>query len=322
MPKDFFYKPQKEEITTEPDLGLFDRSRKKSSRSKSDFFELLLTKELNRYYRLSYQNLVNEIKEVINKIMVFKDGRTRIKEQRDRAKLLLPFLVKEVDKLIPNYGNPTKINWIGRKWQINRSLSDINIKFSSEKSIGISTKSTRSGKGTQKNIGLKELKRYLGLKIDKELIEMKNKIISKVALQNKELKEIAKKGMTFIRKNKYRFPVIQKIGREYGIPLQQLAVKESVKLFNKLPFIRKKEFVNFILGFKEEELLLNAFISGKQNYIYWNEALTRLIGDDLKAVEEGNKGYYILSNGKYFIRIQVNFTNGIGISPFCERAFL
>lgn len=319
---DFFYKSQEEKISLEADSGLFDRSRKKSNRSKADFFELLLVKELNQYYKLSSLNLENEIKELTDKIMAFNDGLIRIEEQKTRVKFLLPFLVKEINKLIPSYRKPTKISWIGRKWQTNKSLSDIDIVFLSGKNIGISTKSTRIGKGTQKNIGLKELKKYLHLNIDQELIEMKNKMISKIARQNKELKEIAKKGMSFIKKNKYKFPIIQKIGKEYGIPLQQLAVKESVKLFNKLIPNKKKEFINFILGFSEKELLLNAFVSGKQIYIYWNRSLSNLVSDNLKAVNEGNRGYHIASNGKKIIRIQVNFTNGIGISAFCERAFL
>ncbi len=322
MVDDPLYKSQEEKILLEADQGLFDRSRQKSSRSKADLFELLLVVELNRYYKLPYQDSEIEIKKLISKIMDFKDGSVRIEEQKDRVKFLLPFLVKELDKLIIVNGKPIEVRWIGRKWQTNKTLSDINIKFLSGKNIGISTKSTRSGKGTQKNIGLKELKEYLGLNIDKELTNMKNKIISKVAIQNKELKAITKKGMTFIKNNKYKFPIIQKIGKEFGIPLQQLAVKESVKLFNQLTPNKKKAFINFILGVRKEEFLLNAFASGKQIHIYWNISLSALVGGNLKAVNEGDRGYHIASNNKKIIRIQVNFTNGIGISAFCERAFL
>lgn len=288
MSNDLIYKPQEEKISSEPDFGLFDRSRKKSSRSKADLFELLLVKELNKYSKLSCLNLNDEIKNLINKIKLFKDGSTRIKEQNKRVRLLLPYITKELNKLITTEGKIIKIVWIGRDWQTHKTLADIDIKFLSGKIIGISTKSTRSGKGTQKNIGLKELKKYLGLNIDEELLEMKNKIISKVSAQNKYLKEIAKKGITFIKKNKYRFPIIEKIGKEYGVPLQQLAVKESVKLFNKLTFEKKKAFINFILGFEEKGPLLNAFISGKTTHLYWNISLTSLVGDDLKAVDEGS----------------------------------
>lgn len=316
------YKPLSEKVSFEPELGLFDKSRRKSSRSKADFFELLLTKELRQYYKLPYTDLEKEIKKLIREIMIFKDGLIRVEEQKKRAKLLSPLIVKELDKLIIINGKPIKIDWVGRGWQTNKSLSDIEIIFLSGKILGISIKSTRSGKGTQKNIGLKELKKYLGLNIDKELLNMKNKIISKVALQNKVLNEISKKGMTSIKKNKYKFPIIQKIGKEYGILLQQLAVIESVKLFNQLTINKKKNFMNFIFGFRAGELLLNAIVSGKQVNIYWNVNLSNLISNNLKAIGEGEKGYYIISNGKKIIRIQVNFTNGIGISAFCERAFL
>lgn len=290
MNDDFIYKPLSKKVSSEPELGLFDKSHQESSRSKADFFELFLTKELNQYYKLPYIDLENEIKKLIRKIMVFKDGLIRITEQKNRVKLLSPFLIKELDKLITINGKPIEIRWVGRGWQTSKTLSDIKITFLSGKFLGISIKSTRSGKGTQKNIGLKELKKYLGLNIDKELLNMKNKIISKIALQNKKLDEIAKKGITSIKKNKYKFPIIEKIGKEYGVLLQQLAVKESVKLFNQLPLNKKKKFMNFIFGFREGELLLNAIISGKQIHIYWNINLINLISNNLEAIGEGERG--------------------------------
>lgn len=320
---DFVYKPQQEKIFSEPtSITLFDKSRQKSNRSKADLFELLIVKELSRHYNLTYQEIEKFIEEITKRIEIFKDGSERVIEQQKRVKLLIPFLIKEIDKLIPKLGRPIKIIWIGRKWQTIKTLSDISINFSLGKNLGISIKSTRSGKGTQKNIGLKELKSYIGLNIDQKLLEMKKKIILKIARQNKELKEIAEKGMTAVKKNKYKFPVIQEIGKEFGVPLQKLAVIESVNCFNKLDLDKKKDFLNFIFGLTGNELLLNAFMSGKKNYIYWNNSLINLVGNDLKAVKKGDKGYYISSKDKNIVRIQVNFTNGIGISAFCERAFI
>ncbi len=322
MVDDSLYKSQEEKILTEAESGLFDRSRQKSSRSKADLFELLLAVELNKCYKLPYRDLEAEIKKLISKVMDFKDGLVRVEEQKSRVKFLLPFLVKELDKLIMIDGKPVEVRWIGRKWQTNKTLSDINIKFLSGKNIGISTKSTRSGKGTQKNIGLKELKRFLGLDIDKELIKMKSDIILEVANKNTELKEISKRGISFIKKNKYKYPIIQIVGKKYGIPLQQLAVKESVKKFNGLSLSKKKDLMKFIFGIKGDELLLNVLISGKRVEIYWNKNLNELVRSNLVAVGEGDKGYQIVSDGRKIVRIQVNFTNGIGISAFCERAFL
>lgn len=322
MIDDSIYQIAKEKVSSEPDLGLFDRSRKKSSRSKADFFELLLAKELSKYFNLPVLDLEKEIKGLTEKIMNFKDGLARIDEQKNRVNLLLSTLIKEISQLIKINGNPKKIVWVGRSWQKNKTLSDINIEFNSGKKIGISTKSTRSGKGTQKNIGLKELKRFLGLDIDKELIKMKNNIILEVAGKSKELKEISKRGISFIKQNKYKYPIIQIVGKKYGIPLQQLAVKESVRKFNGLSLIKKQELMEFIFGIKDDELLLNVLVSGKHVEIYWNKSLDELVSGNLMAVGEGDKGYQIVSDGKKIVRIQVNFTNGIGISAFCERAFL
>jgi len=38
--------------------------------------------------------------------------------------------------------------------------------------------------------------------------------------------------------------------------------------------------------------------------------------------EKNGKGYYITVDEEPILRIQANFTNGIGLSAFCERVFL
>jgi len=106
MNDNFIYKSLGEKVSLEPEFGLFDKSRRKSSRSKADLFELLLTKELNKHYKLPYKDLENEIKKLISQITVFKDGLIRIEEQKNRVKLLSPFLTKELDKLIIINGKP------------------------------------------------------------------------------------------------------------------------------------------------------------------------------------------------------------------------
>ena len=56
-------------------------------------------------------------------------GSLGLRNKKNRVKFLLPFLVKELDKLIITDGKPIEVRWIGRKWQTNKTLSDINIKF-------------------------------------------------------------------------------------------------------------------------------------------------------------------------------------------------
>lgn len=138
-----------------------------------------------------------------------------------------------------------------------------------------------------------------------------------------ELAKISQAGRTIIRENKYKFPIIQKLGKKHGSPVQKLAVSQSVELFNNLPRDKKLDFLEHILGIEESKPLLNAGVKGKEPYLFWNERFNKLLTGEIKAVsEDGSKGYHVTVDSDKIIRIQANFTNGIGLSAFCERAFL
>jgi len=305
------------------DILTLEDSKRKSSRSKADLFELLLTLKLRKYYKLNTESIDQEIIDLRKDILKFFNGDSRIDEQNKRANILLPLLIKEINnKLIPKFGKLTSITWVGREWQTKQSLSDIDIDFKSGRGVGFSIKSTRSGKGTQKNLGTESLKKYLNLNIENELRDMWKRIRSDLATQKRELEEISKRGTTIIRKNKYRFPIIQEIGKKHGLSVQKIAVKRSVENFNKLSLERKLDFVGHILGLREIKPLINAGVEGDKPYLYWNEKFNRILEKKLGAEAVDGKGYYIMAGSKPIIRIQANFTNGIGLSAFCERAFL
>jgi len=151
---------------------------------------------------------------------------------------------------------------------------------------------------------------------------MWGKIRLDLAAEGRELKEISQEGTTIIRKNKYRFPLIQEIGKKYGLVVQKIAIKRSVENFNKFSPKRKMDFIEYILGLKEIKPLINTGVEGNKPYLYWNEKFNRILEQKLNAKTVDGKGYYIMAGEKPIIRIQANFTNGIGLSAFCERAFL
>lgn len=301
-----------------------EESRKKSSRSKADMFEVLLALRLSDHYGLETTLLKKELAVLEAELARFLNGERRVSEQQQRLNILLPILVKELDDaLVPESGKPVEIKWVGREWQARRTLSDINIKFSSGYRLGISVKSTRSGKGTQKNLGTRSLRELLGLDLTGEVKDMWQRVSVALSRRGGKLAELSKEGATVIRKSKYQFPIIQEIGKRCGYPVQKIGIEKSVKLFNNLTPKRKLDFVEHILGIEESIPLLNAGVVGEQPYLYWNEDFNKLLTGTLAAkMERGVKGYYITVDGTPILRIQANFTNGIGLSAFCERAFL
>lgn len=105
-------------------------------------------------------------------------------------------------------------------------------------------------------------------------------------------------------------------------PVQELAVDKSVKLFNALPKKKKLAFLEEIFGIKSTKPLLSVLVEKDTPQLYWNETMRGLIEGKLVAEKIKDKSYRISADKKSLVRLQASFTNGIGLSAFCERAFL
>jgi len=298
-------------------------SKRKSSRSKADLFEVLVAIGLSDVYKLKKDKLEKIKQELESIISKFPNGEKRTEEQYKRASILIPVLIEKLNSdIIPTHGGIKTINWIGRRWQEEETLSDLDLTFDSDFVMGVSLKSTRQGLGTQKNLGYEKLKQLLGLDIDKELKEIWANIRRDLSNAGGELAKISAKGQGEIKNAKYRFPVIQKIGKRYGTPVQELAVDKSVKLFNALPKKKRLAFLEEIFGIKSTNPLLSVLVEKDTPQLYWNETMRGLIEGELVAEKIKDKSYRISADKKPLVRLQASFTNGIGLSAFCERAFL
>jgi len=294
---------------------------KKSSRSKADLFEVLIANYLAKVFRIK-KNFKKETNNLTNLLKRFENGQFRTEEEQIRAKQtsieLIKFLKRE------NINNVKDVEWVGRQHQAQKTLSDVDLTLTSNKVIGVSLKSTRIGLGTQKNLGYRTLKEHLSLNIDKEIEKMWEKIRLDLGKNGGKLKLLANAARGVIKNKKRKYPVIKKIGKKYGYPVQVKSVKQSIKNFNNLGQEKKSAFVKLIFGLeKGERRLLNVVTQENKTSIYWNEVYNSIVsGKGLRARKLKNVSYGIYSNNKLILRLQASFTNGIGISAYCQRAFL
>jgi hypothetical protein len=301
-----------------------EQSGNKSSRLKADYFEVTVALGLCEFYDVKNPTLARDRNLLIRKLKLLKDGDLRVAEQEKRAKLAVFHITQEL-ALLNGKDFPMKIDWVGRGWQKGESLSDIDLTLRSNKSIGVSLKSTRTGKGTQKNLGSAKLEKYLGLEIRKEVEMMWVQIRREMENLGGPLKKLSTTNKTNIRHAKYKFPVIQKIGESAGLPVQALAAKKSVILFNRSPIEKRRAFLDLIFGAKEKNPLLSVLVEGGTPSSQWNNYFPYSSSKNIKAVLQNRsdtKSYLIYVDGKPLIRVQASFTNSIGLSAFCERAFL
>lgn len=302
------------------EINLTD-SLRKSSRSKADLFEVLIAEFLARNYGIKkdFSKLISELKNFITK---FENGQSRIKEQEGKVKetsrKLINFLKKE------GVNNIKDVEWIGRYHQAKHTLSDVDLTLKNNEVIGVSLKSTRLGLGTQKNLGYETLKNYLLLNIDKELEKMWKDIRLELKQKGGYLKSLSNSSKIDIRNKKRDYPIIQEIGKKHGHPVQVNSVRQSINNFNNLSEEKKSNFMRLLFGLGENKRkLLNVIAQKDKVLIYWNEVYNSIVsGESLRAEKIGDVSYEIYFKDKPIIRLQASFTNGIGISPYCQRAFL
>jgi len=295
----------------------------KSSRSKADLFEVKVTQGLIKHYNIN-RDYSKEIRDLEVQIRNFTNGERRLGEQFERIDMIVPEIIKFLDGELNKNKKIKDVKWIGRKHKKEASLSDVDIIFADNTIIGVSLKSVGSGTGTQKNLGYDAVKKYLNIDIENDINRMWSQIRNELKKEgSKMLKKIAELPKTAIKNNKRRFSIIGRIGKKYGFPVQVKAIKQSVENFNKLTIEGKKEFLKCIFGIENVRRLLNVIVTYNHTNIYWNEKFDSLISSqNIEARVLQKKSYGIYIDGDLILRVQASFTNGIGISAFCQRAFL
>ena len=295
----------------------------KSSRAKADFFELLICQGLINYFRLP-RNYTEEIKTLRKTLSTFPDGKLRIKDQEEKAKRLLPHIGNLLKRKSKTQGQIKEILWIGRAFRANKTLADVKVIFGNNDSIGISLKSVGVGTGTQKNIGYKSVKECLQVDLDKELKNMWLKIRTTLMKMGGEYSKISALSQKAIKDSKYQYPKIQEFARKLAEPIQRKATRESVWHFNRLPLKDKINFLKILLGYDKKLELLTIIVSQKDILSYSNDKYDSLVTGKVKVEAKAikSKSYGIFINGNLVLRVQSSFTNGVGLSPFCQRAFL
>ena len=139
-----------------------------------------------------------------------------------------------------------------------------------------------------------------------------------------EYSKISALSQKAIKDSKYQYPKIQEFARKLAEPIQRKATRESVWHFNRLPLKDKINFLKILLGYDKKLELLTIIVSQKDILSYSNDKydslVTGKVNVEAKAIK--SKSYGIFINGNLVLRVQSSFTNGVGLSPFCQRAFL
>jgi len=289
-------------------------SRKaKSNRAQADYFELLTCSYICHLYNIRF-SYSKDLALLSNKVLKLPDGLERMRLQNSNFLKLEPKLKKILKFETKRKGRIIEVLWIGRRLAI-KTTSDVDAEHITKKLTRFSIKSIKGGgTGTVKNLGMRSLKKYLKIDFSQENKMMWEKLREHIQEFEISKAELKKK----VNRRKRLLKWAKENGRDYQIKLNELCYKS----FNNLSRKEKVKFLNFILDANDKDLyVIIVNDSGVVIYKPMEDKLGIVDKIEAKKNTDSNVGYSIFINGVPTYRIQTNNTNGIGISPFCQRVF-
>lgn len=287
--------------------------RVKANRAQADYFELLVCQHICHLYNITF-SYSEDLVELSNKVLGVPDGATRLRLQNDNF-IKIQSKIKEIlDNEIVQKGRVVGVVWVGRNLLI-ETTSDVDAEHINRQKTRFSIKSiANTGTGTLKNIGARQIKKYLGIDFSDNYEKMWKELrvfVNDFTSSKSQIKELA-----------HINPRILKWATENGKKYQELLNELCLNGFNSLSLDKKIGFLNFITDSNDENLYV-IIVNSLEVIVY--KPIDRNL-NLIKKIEAKSKGvtdvgYIVFVNDKPIYRVQTNNTNGIGISAFCQRIF-
>lgn len=291
---------------------MLNNRKAKSNRAQADYFELLVCQYICHLYSVTFSYSKN-LAQLSSQVLKLRDGKERLDLQNKNLIKIASRLKKILDFEIKTKGKIIKVEWIGRNFVITQTTSDVDAYHINESKTRFSIKSiSGTGTGTIKNLGMSSLEHYLNIDFEKEY----EKMWEKLRKYTKEFKIPRLELKNKINKNKKLLKWANNNGKEYQIELNE----KCYKSFNNLSRREKNNFLNFILDANDSDLYV--IIANENGVVLYKPVENQLVVKDKVETEKNSDvGYTIFINKIPTYRVQTNATNGIGISPFCQRVF-
>jgi len=276
----------------------------KSNRAQADYFELLVCQYICHLYKATF-SYSEDLAKLSNKILILPDGKERLKLQNDNFIKIQPKIKKILDYEISQKGKVVRVIWVGRNLLI-ETTSDVDAEHINKQRTRFSIKSiANTGMGTLKNLGARQIKNFLGIDFSRQYKEMWQKLRNYL----RDHKTPQGKLKRRVQRNKKLLKWATENGRKYQVELNELCFNA----FNSLSTKKKIDFLNlYVIIVNSVDVIIYKPVEKKLKIIKSIEAKK----DKLTDV-----GYAIYVDGKPTYRVQTNYTNGIGISAYCQRIF-
>ena len=217
----------------------------KSNRAQADYFELLVCQYICHLYKVTF-SYSEDLAKLSNKILVLPDGKERLKLQNDNFIKIQPKIKEILDYEIGQKGKVVRVIWVGRNLLI-ETTSDVDAEHINKQRTRFSIKSiANTGTGTLKNLGARQIKKFLGVDFSQQYEEMWQKLRNYLNDPETPQEKLKKK----VQRNQKLLKWATENGRKYQIELNELCFNA----FNLLSTKKKIDFLNFITDCNDDDL--------------------------------------------------------------------
>lgn len=291
------------------------------------YFELRLIEEICRAKSVTF-HFVQDLNRY--KVLLKQSHGTAAQEKIDiqEARLksgIQTFLAKLDQEESRLSSNLTEVYWVGRK-NLGDRVADIDLVFTGNTILPISAKS--GGPGTERNLGGDSLRDLLGYDSMRILGKMKADTLETLNTNFPNVDfgtswEQIRKTIKRSAHHEAMTSLANAVGKKY----QPLISGEIVQAWNGATDKQKLDLISYLaLQNDARDRGLQIFVA-EDSGAYFKDILDI---SDLKAQEVSLVNHQESSNGtlellirnKRYWRLNINFTNGLGLSPIAVRVFL
>ncbi len=291
------------------------------------YFELRLIEEICRAKNLTFKfgSDLSRYKDLV-KQSHGQQAQSKIDIQESRLKSGIETFLDRVDQEESKLSSPlTEVFWVGRK-DLGDRVADLDLVFKGNRILPISAKS--GGPGTERNLGGDSLRDLIGYDSSKILDTMKRETLKSLTSNFP--------SVTFgtsweqIRKSIKRSPnpeAMTVLAHDVGKRYQPLIGAELLQAWQSASGEQKLSLISYLsLQNDPRDQGLQVFVA-EDTKAYFKEVLdiSSLIADDLSLKNHPNSvngTLELLIRNRRYWRLNINFTNGLGLSPIAIRVFI
>ena len=292
----------------------------KSNINDASYGELIFSQKLIEEFKLpiTFSDEVDKVLDLLKKSHPV-DYADRVEVQKKCVKGGAPLAISKLRKIEENRSvKVADIKWVGGTGR-GKSVSDVNIIFSDEYLLPLSLKA--NGENTDRNLGAKKFKDICGI----DLKPFKDKLFkSAKRIYSKEFPETDIKTLGGLKKSiragKTNIKVEKKLMKNGYKQLREVS-RVLLSELNQLSLEKKIDFAKFISGINNDSNLETLVMKEEGSYFKTKINFDNVTDISFGGLNADSTTILVYINRKAAYRINLNNTNGVGISNFAFRVF-